>query len=161
MFSARLLRTVEPRAVALLLALALALAPPLVGLWPALGKGRMLWVGEPPAEQVERERLAAQQAQHYGAGSHEGHGANHEAAHSSGEAPIAHAGHDGADESSAHHDGHCALCVLAAVGWAPPSGLVFAIADRAVVGQLGFVLASEPRASLLWARAQARAPPVS
>ena len=96
--STNLQPTLGQRPWLLALVVALVLAPLLANIWPAFGKGPMLFVAEAAGQQSEHEA----HAQHAAHGAHEAH-----------EAP--------ADQS--HHQRHCALCVLAFLGWAPPIDL--------------------------------------
>jgi hypothetical protein len=111
---------------------AFALAPLLANVWPAFGKGQMLYVGEVAAADVDHS-------------AHEGHHA---------------AGRD-SHHSPAGHQVHCALCVLALLGWAPPVDLSFDWTETRVIDRAVHLAATAPRLLLLWPDAQARAPPLS
>jgi len=120
---------------ALLLALvtALALAPLLVNVWPAFGKGTMLFVGETALP-------ASQQIDHAEHASHEGRAA---------------------PASESHHQRHCALCVLALLGWAPPLDLAVGGGETGATHRIASIPLSAPRLPLAWPGARARAPPLS
>jgi hypothetical protein len=111
---------------------ALALAPMLANVWPAFGKGEMLYVGEVAAADVDHS-------------AHEGH---HAAAGDSHHSPT-------------RHQVHCALCVLALLGWAPPIDLGFGRIESPVIDRAPHVVANTPRLLLAWPDGLARAPPLS
>jgi hypothetical protein len=126
-------RTLKQRAWLFVCAIALACSPLVVNIWPALGKGRMLFVGAPAAEHVEHA-------------AHDGH-ASHDEHEASGSQP--------------HHDRHCALCVLALLGWAPPAvASIGCVATHATHGT-AWIAISAPRLQPLWRSAHARDPPLS
>ena len=126
-------RATGQRALSLLFAAVMALAPILANVWPAFGKGPMLYVGTPAA-------ASAQQVDHAGHAGHEGH-----------EAPA----------PGSHHQQHCALCVLALLGWAPPAGLSIGCLQAAVRDPVAWIALAAPRLQPIWQSAQARAPPLS
>jgi Protein of unknown function (DUF2946) len=111
----------------------LALAPGLANVWPAFGKGEMLYVGDVPAAGIDH---SAQEGHHTGARNSSGH-------------------------DPSRHQGHCALCVLAMLGWAPPIGLSPAATGSAATDRAPQQVVRAGRPSLLWPDAQARAPPLS
>jgi hypothetical protein len=111
----------------------LALAPVLANVWPAFGKGQMLYVGDAPGAGIDHS---------------------------------AHLGHDAEASNSSHHDqsrhqAHCALCVLAFLGWAPPIDLSVAATEIAAIDRARRRVVTAAAPSLLWPNAQARAPPLS
>jgi hypothetical protein len=129
----RLRRTTARRALLLALVTALALAPLLVNIWPAFGRGAMLFVGEtalPVPPQVDHAE---------------------------------HAGHEGnaAPASESHHQRHCALCVLALLGWAPPLDLGMSGGETVATHRIASILLTAPQLQLAWPGAHARAPPLS
>ena len=134
--STNLQPTLGQRPWLLVLVVALVLAPLLANIWPAFGKGPMLFVAEAAGQQSEHEA----HAQHAAHGAHEAH-----------EAP--------ADQS--HHQRHCALCVLAFLGWAPPADLSLGCAEARATECGTWIAADAPRLQLAWPSAQARAPPLS
>jgi len=113
--------------------LTLALAPVLANVWPAFGKGQMLYVGDASGAAIDH---SAHQRHHAGAGNTARH-----------------------DPSS--HQAHCALCLLALLGWAPPIELSLAATDPAAIDRVRHWVVTAATPSLLWPDAQARAPPLS
>lgn len=111
---------------------AFAFAPLLANVWPAFGKGEMLYVGEVAAADVDHS-------------AHEGH----------------HAAADDSHHSQSRHQVHCALCVLALLGWAPPIDLSLGCTETRVIDRAVHFTAATPRVLLVWPDAQARAPPLS
>jgi hypothetical protein len=130
-------RTFEQRAALFAFVVALVLAPALANVWPAFGKGEMLFVGDAAATQTDHA-------------AHQGH---HAAAT---EAQQPHTQH-----RQSHHQTHCALCVLAFLGWAPPIDLSIGCTTTCLTERTKPLVASAPRVLLLWPSAQARAPPSS
>jgi hypothetical protein len=130
--SATSLRTLMQRLVVLAVVAVFALAPLVANVWPAFGRGAMLYTGDVAAAEVDHS-------------AHEGH---HAAASDSQHAPP-------------HHQVHCALCMLALLGWAPPIDLGLGCAEARVIDRAQHLVANAPRPLLLWPDAQARAPPLS
>jgi hypothetical protein len=126
-------RRFEQRLLLLGFVVALVLAPVLANIWPAFGKGRMLYVGTTATTQVD-------------AGPHAGH---------EGHAAPASQSHD------PQHQQHCALCVLAFLGWAPPVDLSLDCEATCAVEKALPITAQVPHLTLVWPGAQARAPPLS
>jgi Protein of unknown function (DUF2946) len=124
-------RSLEQRLLLFGFVVALVCAQVLANLWPAFGKGAMLYVGESSAH--------AAHAEHADHAAHEGH-----------PAPA----------TRSHHEAHCALCVLALLGWAPPVVADLGSADARVINRDVQVASSTPRLLLLWRTAQPRAPPL-
>jgi hypothetical protein len=104
----------------------------LASVWPAFGKGEMLYVGETAAAHVDHS-------------AHEGH----------------HAAASESDHSPARHQAHCALCELAFLGWAPPINLGLGCTETCVTDRAEQIVTTSPRFLLVWPRARARAPPLS
>jgi len=125
-------RTLTQRLVVLGVVAGFALAPLVANVWPALGRGAMLYTGEMAAAEVD----------------HSAHAGHHAAA-------------DGAQHATSHHQKHCALCMLALLGWAPPIDLGLGRIETRITDRAPQLVASAPRALLLWPDAQARAPPLS
>ena len=123
-------RRLEQRLWLLGLVVALVFAPVLANVWPAFGKGPMLYVDTAHATQLDANPHAA----------HEGHAA---------------------PASRSHHQQHCALCVLAFLGWAPPVDLSLDCTATCAVDKMVPVAAQAPHLTLVWPGAQARAPPIS
>jgi len=104
----------------------------------------------------------------HGAGHHAGiqhtnnhPGDNEHGDHDHGGIPDADGGDEPGRAAGSHHTQHCALCVLAFLGWAPPGTHLLVSPERAVVARPKLAAEFAPRASLVWDRAQARAPPLS
>jgi hypothetical protein len=126
----RLRRTTARRSLLLALIAALALAPLLANMWPAFGKGAMLFVGEP----------AFSSPQHAYHGEHEGQ-------------PT--------PASESHPQRHCALCVLALLGWAPPVDLAIGCGETVATDRTAPIALLAPRLQPSWPGAYPRAPPLS
>lgn len=136
-------RSLPQRFALLAFVVALLIAPLLVNVWPALGKGPMLVVASDVATQVD----------------HSAHARHHD--HDAGAAQGPHASHPTTEHDESHHQQHCALCVLAFLGWAPPIDLVVACAPSSAADRAPPLADSTPRVPLLWRNAQARAPPLA
>src|SRR5882672_10532810 len=104
--STNLQRTLGQRPWLLALVVALVLAPLLANIWPAFGKGPMLFVAETAGQ------------------------------------PSAHEAHEAPADQS-HHQRHCALCVLAFLGWAPPADLSLGCAEARAT-ECGTWIAADP-----------------
>jgi hypothetical protein len=128
--ASRLRRTTARRSLLLALVTALALAPLLVNIWPAFGKGAMLFVGAPAL-------FSPQHAYH---AEHEGHAT---------------------PASESHPERHCALCVLALLGWAPPVDLAIACGEPVAIDRTAPIALLAPRLRPSWPGAYPRAPPLS
>jgi hypothetical protein len=135
-------RALKQRAL-LAFIVALALAPFLANIWPAFGKGQMLWVAADVTTPADHSAHAAHQ--------------NHPAAATEADLPTAH--HTPGHQPSEHQQ-HCALCVLAFLGWAPPVDFAITCTDSCDSDRAPIVAATTPRLLLLWTGAQARAPPL-
>jgi hypothetical protein len=116
------------------LVVALVLAPALANIWPAFGKGEMLYVGETAAA----PSVHADHANHADHATHEGH------------APAT---------AHLHHAVHCALCVLASLGWAPFAAFDAGDAQHSIAERAAPAASQALRAPLAWRSAQPRAPP--
>ncbi|HTT10369.1 MAG TPA: DUF2946 family protein [Burkholderiaceae bacterium] len=109
----------------------LVLAPALANIWPAFGKGEMLYVADAPSLD------------------HSAHAGHH------------HPGTDKAQRPPHDHKAHCALCVLAFLGWAPPADLSISSGSTAVANLPAALPEDRPRSAPIWSGAHARAPPIS
>src|SRR5215467_1553008 len=125
-------RTLVQRFVVLGVVAVFALAPLVADVWPALGRGAMLYTGNVAAAEVDHS-------------AHAGH----------------HAATGKSQHTTSHHQTHCALCMLALLGWAPPIDLALGRIDARVDDRPPQFAEIAPRALLLWPDAQARAPPLS
>jgi len=122
-------RAIGQRVGLLAFVASLVLAPALANIWPAFGKGEMLYVGEPsPAD-------------------HSAHQGHH------------HPGVEAGKPRPHDHKAHCALCVVAFLGWAPPVDLNVDSGSVPVAEPPVAPADAAPCPLLLWPRAQARAPP--
>jgi len=131
-FAARPSLTLRRRVLSLGVVAAFALAPLLANVWPAFGKGQMLYVGEVAADQID----------------HSTHAGHHAAAGDSHHAP-------------AGHQAHCALCVLALLGWAPPVDLSPGSLEPPLADRAAHRVTVTPRLLLVWPDTLARGPPRS
>jgi len=125
-------RTVEQRVALLAFVFALVFAPALANVWPAFGKGEMLFVGDAVAAHADQA----------------GHAAHQDAATES-------------HHSESHHQQHCALCVLAFLGWAPPLDLSLGCTGTCGPDRAARVAETAAHPLFVWPGAQARAPPIS
>src|SRR5262249_49480367 len=123
------------RALLLALVAALALAPLLANIWPALGRGAMLYVSEAVASSSPQ---AVDHSRHAGPQVHPAPARESHPPHAPG-----------------------ALCVLACLGWAPPVDLSIDGADAAFTDRAAWIALAAPRGQLARHSAQARAPPLS
>jgi hypothetical protein len=128
--STTLLRTFPQRCALVAVVVALVLAPVLANVWPAFGKGEMLYVADGVTAHGDHS-------------SHEGHQATASDSH----------------PSPPHHQAHCALCELAFLGWAPPIDLSLGCTETGITDRTEQAVATTPRLLLLWPGAQARGPP--
>ena len=125
-------RTLTGRFVVLGVVVGFALAPLVANVWPAMGRGAMLYTGDVAVAETD----------------HSAH-ARHDAAA------------DGSQHPTPHHQTHCALCMLALLGWAPPIDLGLGRIETRLTDRAPQLLASASRLLPLWPDAQARAPPIT
>jgi hypothetical protein len=181
-------RPAAQRSAVLLVVLALALAPALAGIWPALGRGPMLYVGEPvrsseatsmpTAHEFDRashlDHVAAHDGHVHGHGGDapadrtegraaddSGHREDGAAAHAHERAADSQAVDGSRDGRDAHagHAQHCALCVLVAQSWAPVVHFDAVGAGVAAAQRVAPAAPAVFEAAWVWPRAQPRGPP--
>ncbi len=132
-----------------LFVVALVLAPALASVWPALGRGPMLYTGEPAAHVAHDHQAVADAA-------HECDEAHVSGANTGAESH--HADHD-AQPDHTNHAQHCALCVLVSLAWAPVVHVAPGADAPPAVHRRALQRDTSPRSQVVWSRAQARAPP--
>ncbi len=169
--------------------LALVCAPILANIWPALGRGQMLYVGEAAATDHAAAAVSRGHGSHHGASSadadapeHAQHGTSH-AHHGADpfaptEESVDGASHtldtraaqapgggsaDGtlATNAGAHagHSAHCALCVLASLAWAPQVRFAAEPGGAAPITRAESVPVTLLRSNDVRSNVHARAPP--
>lgn len=135
---------------------ALVFAPALASIWPALGKGPMLYTGTPPAHAAPHHGGAAAEA-----GSTRQASGDH-AGHANPADDVAHAAHDaagGAPATHGDHTRHCALCVLVSLAWAPVVHIAGGADAPPDVRRHAVAERPQPQRLVVGSRALARAPP--